>query len=130
MTSIWFHQGTTAETIEGHTEVAPDQLIRTALPHSCFGDSECCGCLNGLIRGDHADIVCKECEAVVRTVSAGELQRPLTEMELTLDVSKAVCPHCGAMNLFPGLSMIVAFTCKQCGEVVKISDANVDRFFG
>jgi hypothetical protein len=31
------------------------------LPHSDFGDPDCGGCLNGVIRGDQADIVCKEC---------------------------------------------------------------------
>ena len=53
------------------------------------------------------------CEAVVRIVSAGELQRTLTAMELTLDVASAICPHCGAMNLFPGFSCTLAFTCQQ-----------------
>src|ERR1035438_5793132 len=44
--------------------------IATTLPHSDFGDPECCGCLNGVIRGDQADIVCNECGTVLRTVPA------------------------------------------------------------
>jgi hypothetical protein len=40
-------------------------------------------------------------------------------MELTFDVSSAVCPHCGAVKLFPGFSEIRAFTCKEYGEVAK-----------
>jgi hypothetical protein len=63
-----------------------------------------------------------ECDAVIRSVPATELQRTFTEMELTLDLSSAVCPHCGAVNLFPGFSQILAFTCKECGEVAKLSD--------
>jgi hypothetical protein len=43
-------------------------VIATMLPHQSFGDPDCCGCLNGVVRGDQADIVCNECEAVVRTV--------------------------------------------------------------
>jgi hypothetical protein len=35
--------------------------IETTMPHSDFGDPDCSGCLNGVIRGDQADIVCNEC---------------------------------------------------------------------
>ena len=61
--------------------------VGTTIPHEWFGDPECCGCLNGVVRGDQADIVCNECAAMVRTVAAAELLRALTEMELTLDVA-------------------------------------------
>jgi hypothetical protein len=37
-----------------------------------------------VIRGDLAEIVCNECQAVVRTVPAAERRRALDEMELTL----------------------------------------------
>jgi hypothetical protein len=47
--------------------------IETTLPHSDFGDPECCGCLNGVIRGDQADIVCNECGAALRTVPAANV---------------------------------------------------------
>jgi hypothetical protein len=58
------------------------------LPHSEFGDPECCGTLWPLVRDDNpdvADIMCNECEAVVKTVPVNELQRTLDEMELALD---------------------------------------------
>jgi hypothetical protein len=74
--------------------------LATTLPQSSFPD--CCGCLNGILRGDQADIVCKECDLVVHTVPSAELRQTLTEMELTLDVSRAVCPHCGAVKLVSG----------------------------
>jgi hypothetical protein len=102
--------------------VDPDDVIGTALPHSDFGEPDCCGCLNGIIRGDCADIVCNECGAVIRTVPAGELRRAITEMELTLDLCSAICPHCRSANLSPGFSEITAFVCKECGEVVDLSD--------
>jgi ribosomal protein S27E len=57
----------------------------TMLPHSEFGDPECCGCLNGYIRGAVADVECNECGSLIRTVPTAELERTLTEMELTLD---------------------------------------------
>src|SRR5689334_7263278 len=49
-------------------------------------------------------------------------QRTFDEMELSLDLASEKCPHCGAVNLFPGFSQMFVFTCKQCGETVKIVD--------
>jgi hypothetical protein len=97
-----------------------ERIVATTLPHSDFGGLDCCGCLNGFVHGDHADIVCNECCAVIRTVPAADLQGTLDEMELTLDVTSAKCPHCGAVNLFSGFSQVVAFTCRECGEAVKL----------
>ena len=84
--------------------------IETILPHSDFGDLECCGCLNGVIRGDQADIVCNECGTVLRTVPAANIGQTLTELEITLEVASEMCPHCGSVNLFPGFSRMLAFT--------------------
>jgi hypothetical protein len=52
--------------------------IETTLPHSDFVDPECCGCLNGVIRGEQADIVCNECGTVLRTVPAANVGQTLT----------------------------------------------------
>jgi hypothetical protein len=90
----------------------------TIIPHDSFG-ADCCGCLTGVIRGDQADIVCNECGALVRSVPAADLEQTLTEMELTLELASAMCPHCGAVNLFPGFSEMKAFVCSECGEGVK-----------
>ena len=49
--------------------------IKTSIPHASFGDADCCGCLNGVVRGDQADIIRNECGAVVRRVSAGQLTK-------------------------------------------------------
>jgi hypothetical protein len=84
-----------------------------------FGAPECCGCLNGIIRGNQADIVCNECDAMIKTVPAADLQRTLDEMELTLDVASEICPYCRMVNLFPGFSKVVAFTCRRCGSAVE-----------
>lgn len=92
----------------------------STIPHSDFGDAECCGCLNGVIRGELADIICNECEAIVRTVPAVDLAQTFTEMELSLELASAMCPHCGEVNLFPGFSSIKAYVCRQCGEGVTV----------
>jgi transcription initiation factor TFIIIB Brf1 subunit/transcription initiation factor TFIIB len=98
-----------------------EQILGTTLPHSEFGEPSCCGCLNGIVRGEQADIVCNECEAVIRTVPASDLQRTFDEMELTLDVASERCPDCGAVHLAPGFSKLMAFVCDKCGEVVTLS---------
>lgn len=104
-----------------------ERIIATVIPHSDFGDPDCCGCLNGIVRGDEGDIVCNECEAIIRRVPATELQRTLDEMELTLDIASAQCPHCGATHLAPGFSELIAFVCDKCGEVVRLKDdTNID----
>jgi uncharacterized protein (DUF983 family) len=45
-----------------------------------------------------------------------EAQHVLDEMEASEDLTSAPCPHCGAANLFPGFSQILAFTCRECGK--------------
>jgi hypothetical protein len=91
------------------------EAIETTLPYSAFGDWDCCGCLNGIICGEQATIVCNECDAVIRTVPTADLEQTLTDMEFTLEVASEMCPHCGSVNLFPGFSSMLAFTCRECG---------------
>jgi uncharacterized protein (DUF983 family) len=55
---------------------------------------------------------------VLRTVPVANVERALTELELTLEVASEMCPHCGSVNLFPGFSKMLAFTCRQCGKAV------------
>ena len=90
------------------------------LPHSDFGDPECCGLLFPVLRGDQADLTCNECGTVVRVVRAEDLRRTQDEMQLSLDIASEQCPHCGAVNLFPGFSRMMAYTCRQCGEAVNL----------
>jgi hypothetical protein len=98
-------------------------VLGTFIPHSSFGDPDCCGCLNGVINGESADIVCNECGLTIQTVPAADLQRTLAEMELRLDVAGEICPHCKAVNLFPGFSRMLAFICKECGKGVALSES-------
>jgi hypothetical protein len=101
------------------------------IPHSDFGDPDCCGMLYGIIRGDVANIECNECEAVIRAVPPPALGKTLGEMELTLGVASEICPHCGNANLFPGFSEMKAYACRHCGELVRLMDGpDVERFFG
>ena len=94
--------------------------IITTLPHQTFGDPECCGCLNGLIRGDHAEVVCNECGQVIRRLPAADLNQAFTEMELTLDVAAEICPFCRSVNLFPGFTEMKAYICQNCDKSVVV----------
>ena len=99
-----------------------DRYVGTAIPHSDFGDPECGGCLNGVVRGDFAVIQCNECGAIIQSVVAGEIEKALHEMELSLDVASAICSHCGAVHLAPGFAHLLVFICDECGEVTSLSD--------
>ncbi|PWT80808.1 MAG: hypothetical protein C5B58_10970 [Acidobacteria bacterium] len=97
------------------------EIYGPLLPHMFFGDPGCCGTLRGLKRLDQpetADIACNECNVVVRTVPMVDLRQTLDQMETTLEPATAECPHCGAVNLFPGFKQMLAYRCRKCGDRV------------
>ena len=69
--------------------------------------------------GDQADIVCNEC-GVIQTVAIGDVEAAMLELAQTDAVCSVQCPHCGALNIFPGMSVITAFICRECGEGVEV----------
>ena|SRR5688572_29959791 len=99
----------------------PDQHDYPIVPHMDTGDPDCCGCLVVNVRGDEADLVCNECGALVRTVPAAQAGSTLMAM-VSDAVCSARCPHCTALNTFPGFSEISAFVCQECGEGVTIDE--------
>jgi ribosomal protein S27E len=111
--------------------VDSDEIVPTILPHSSFGDPECCGCLHAVVEGEQAEILCNECGSILLAVPAADLDKTLSEMELTLDVATEKCPHCRSVNLLPGFSKLLVFTCRNCERVVRLSDGpDIERFFG
>jgi ribosomal protein S27E len=110
--------------------MSADRYVGTAIPHSDFGDPECCGCLNGIYRGDIAVIECNECGAIIRTVAADEIEKALHEIEQSMDLATAICSHCGATHISPGFSRLLVFTCEECGKVTTFSDSNSELSFG
>ena len=93
------------------------------VPHESVADVDCCGCLIVRTRGDQADFVCNECDAVIRTVPLGHVEAVMLEIAKTDIVCTARCPHCEALNIFPGMSSITAFICRACAEGVHVSSA-------
>lgn len=90
------------------------------VPHSDHGDPECCGIVMPVIRGDLADLTCNECGAVIATVAAGEAEPTLLRMAAGAGICSEMCPHCGDLNVFPGFTEMLAYTCRYCGEAVRV----------
>lgn len=91
------------------------------IPHEAVADVECDGYLAVNVSGDQAEITCNECGVVVRTVAADQVAGAMVTLSLGVFCT-ARCPHCDAVNLFPGFSSVDAFVCKECG-----SDVTVER---
>jgi hypothetical protein len=100
--------------------MAPDEQAFPIIPHEVATGADCCGCLIVQVRGDQADITCNECGAVVRTVSVELASTVMVEMAST-ETCSARCPHCHALNTFPGSSAIEAFICSECAEGVAVT---------
>jgi hypothetical protein len=91
-------------------------LFWLSLLSQSAGGKDCCGCLIPVFRGDQADLVCNECESLIKTVPASDVAAVLAEMLFAQkEFCGANCPHCGALNLFFGMSAINAFVCSECG---------------
>jgi uncharacterized protein (DUF983 family) len=71
------------------------------------------------LAGDIANLVCNECGAILRTVPAAAADETLSQMA-SGEITSATCPHCGMLNMFQGFSSMLAFTCRHCGEGVKV----------
>jgi hypothetical protein len=97
----------------------PEGELTTIVPHEWLG-ADCCGCIVAVLRGDEADLVCNECNALIRTVPASEDDQTLAHLASSDEICSARCPHCGALNAFPGFSAMNAFTCRECGEGVTV----------
>jgi hypothetical protein len=97
----------------------PEGELTTIVPHEWLG-ADCCGCIVAVLRGGEADLVCNECNALIRTVPASEDDQTLAHLASSDEICSARCPHCTAMNVFPGFSAMNAFTCRECGEGVAV----------
>ena len=93
------------------------------IAHADVAEVDCGGCIWPVKRDDQADIVCNECGSVVRTVRWLTLANIPDEIELSLKAaSTEMCRFCGRVNIFPGWSTMMVYTCRHCGKVVTISE--------
>ena len=101
------------------------------VPHSDYGDPDCCGIIMPFRNGEYidlkrnpgtadVDLMCNECAAVLRTVPVTEVEAPLLRMSMEQGVCSETCPVCGELNVVPGWTAMEAFTCRFCGSGVKV----------
>jgi hypothetical protein len=91
------------------------------VPHEIATGADCDGCLIVVESGDMVEIKCNSCGLVVDTVPIDRASPRLMELaSVEMEISSARCPHCGALNTFPGFRVIDAFICQECGEGVDI----------
>jgi hypothetical protein len=72
--------------------------------------------------GGVADLICNSCGTAVDTVRIDRARPRLMELASS-EICSGRCPHCGAINVFPGYKVIAAFNCRECGEGVSVERA-------
>ena len=79
------------------------------------------GLFGSEIDGEHVRLLCNECGAVAATITREQLEAGFVPEALRFtEVTTAQCPHCGAVQTFPGFSSVDAFICSECGRGVSI----------
>jgi hypothetical protein len=101
--------------------MAHDERGYLIVPHEIATGADCEGCLIVEELGDTAKVMCNECDTVVDEVPLERAASRLVELA-SKDICSARCPHCGALNTFPGFRVIQAFICSQCGEGVNLEN--------
>ena len=94
-----------------------EQIIGTVIPHSDFGDAECCRCLNIFLLDDQVEFRCNECGKVVRNLAKTKLSAVLKEMQSGMEIVQG---WCGTVHVSPGFSELYAFICDNCGAYMDV----------
>ena len=99
--------------------MSEDERGYLTVPHEVATGADCDGCLTVVERGDLVEIICDACGTMIDTVPID--RAGLRLMELASDeICSARCPHCGAINVFRGYTVIEAFICRECGAGVNV----------
>jgi len=52
-----------------------------------------------------------------------EVTRTLDDVEPSLEIFTEICPHCGNVNIFPGFTEMIAYTCQEWGRAVEMGNS-------
>jgi predicted RNA-binding Zn-ribbon protein involved in translation (DUF1610 family) len=88
-----------------------DERCYLIVPHEVATGADCDGCLTVVERSDLVEIKCDACGAVVDTVPIDRAGLRLFELASD-EICSARCPHCGATDVFRGVTVIEAFICQ------------------
>jgi hypothetical protein len=94
-----------------------DAEMNTIVPHESLG-ADCCGCIVAVLRGDEADLVCNECNSLIRTMPTAEAEKTLCSSRFHM---RSVARKVSALHSderIPGFSAMNTFTCRECAEGV------------
>jgi hypothetical protein len=100
------------------------------VPHSAYGDPECCGIIVAVEIGERADLECNECGVVIKSVPANVAESTLIGMSTASAFCAEICPACGELNTFPGFDSMLAFTCRHCGIGVNVAPEEAELHTG
>jgi hypothetical protein len=67
--------------------------------------------------------VCNECGELITMVAISDVEKVLAQFLAQQDFCTARCPHCAALNIFPGFSSIETFVCSWCRKVISVGTA-------
>ena len=96
-----------------------DQRGYLIVPHELATGADCDGCLVVVEHGDVVEIKCNSCGGVVDIVPIRHTGTRLMELA-SVEIFSALCPRCGATNMFRGFTVIETFICRECGEMVNV----------
>ncbi len=72
----------------------------------------------------YSEFLCSTCFTILLTFQRVKALGTTKEAKASEMVGRAVCsetcPHCGALNTFPGWRRMLAYVCRDCGEGVAI----------
>ncbi len=72
----------------------------------------------------YSEFICSTCFSILLTFQRVKTEEAkASEIALAESVCSATCPHCGALNTFPGWSSMLAYICRECGEGVSVRDS-------
>jgi hypothetical protein len=103
--SCWLSKS--CATTEGSSAMPRDDSGLTIIPHEWAGGKNCCGFLKIIERDTEADLVCNECGELKTTVAIADVEKALAQFLAQQDFCTARCPHCDAVNMFPGFDRSV-----------------------
>jgi YgiT-type zinc finger domain-containing protein len=96
---------------------APTKLLEDRIIHCRY-----CGTDNQVPRNVVGQL-CDNCgEAIFSPEVEPALKAPIALADRTGDVLRVTCPHCQNVNEFPGLDLVDAFLCHECGEPVQVKE--------
>ena len=90
------------------------------MPHSDYGDSECCGCLFPAEHDGKVDLTCNECGVVLCSIPVHEVEMRMLQMAIALGFCSEIRPYCKEVSTLLGYDCVLAYVCRHCERGVSV----------